>query len=73
MVPLLSLGILVCVGLIILVIIILIIAFFLKLMIAFLPATLVAILVFLVTWDWFLAGISFVVVALILAIFDKAR
>ncbi len=72
MIPYIGLGILACIGLLILVIIILIIAFFLKLLIAFLPATIAAILVFLFIGP-FWAVVTFLVLALILSIFDRRR
>ncbi len=73
MIPLLGLGAAVCIGILILVVIILIIAFFLKMLIQFLPATLLAILVFLLTGDLLWAVIAFVGTALILSLIDWLR
>lgn len=72
MTGLLGLGIMACFGILLLIIFIMVLAFFLKLLIAFIPATLLAILVFLLTGgSLFWAAIVFLVVALIMSIFDK--
>ncbi len=73
MIPTLGFGLAVCVGILILVVIILLIAFFLSMLIEFLPATILAVLVFLIWGDLFLAVIVFLVVAFILSIVDRKR
>jgi hypothetical protein len=50
---------------------ILIIVFVIGSMIMFLPATIIAIIVLLLTGSWFLAGMAFLVVAVLMVIFRK--
>lgn len=50
---------------------ILIIIFVIGSMIMFLPATIIAIIVLLLTGSWFLAGIAFLVVAVLMVLFRK--
>ena len=73
MLPGLSIGLAVCIGILVLIIIILVIAFFLKMLIEFLPATILAVLVFLFTGNFFWAIIVFLAVAFILSIVDWLR
>lgn len=71
--PLLGLGAAICIGVLILVIIVIIIAFFLKMLIQFLPATLLAILVFLLTKNFIWAILAFVGTAFVLSLIDWLR
>ena len=64
-----GLGATLCFALIIIIIIILVLAFFFSLLLEFLPATVLAIIVFLITGgDLFLAAITFLIVAFIMTL-----
>ncbi len=73
MFPTAGLGAAICFGLIILIVVIMVIAFFFKMLIEFLPATILAVLTYLMTDRLFLAVIVFLAVAFLLSLIDKIK
>ena len=69
----LSMGLGICILLIIVWLVVMVLAFFLKVAIDFLPATVLAVVVFLLTWNIIYALVTFGVVGLIMVVARGSR